>query len=120
MTAMRMAQNNEPPTPVNNTANPASTYQTATPQQLQAAGIQPVVINDRTTTSIRPNNRPAGRSTLIVQNITPLNNFSRNEFTNRSAINELSPYHQQLLSRNNPTASSSSIPPQVSNYSHII
>lgn len=27
--------------------NPASSYQTATPQQLQAAGITPVVINDR-------------------------------------------------------------------------
>ncbi len=56
MTAMRMATTNEP-TSRNyasnmNTSkfppvNPASSYQTATPQQLQAAGIQPVVINDR-------------------------------------------------------------------------
>ncbi len=61
MTAMRMAQNNEPLSAINhsNSANPASTYQTATPQQLQAAGIQPVVINDRNPSNIQP--RPIGR-----------------------------------------------------------
>lgn len=52
MTALRMAQNSSGDhTAVNRSAvhssNPSSSYQTANPQQLRAAGIQPVVINDR-------------------------------------------------------------------------
>ena len=56
MTAMRVAHDSDSPNPginprdVENTGpyrNPASSYQTATPQQLQAAGIQPVVVNER-------------------------------------------------------------------------
>jgi hypothetical protein len=58
MTALRMAQGgNSPVVPTvydNNTIasrNPASSYQTATPQQLQAAGITPIIINERSNTS---------------------------------------------------------------------
>ena len=54
MTAMRVAQDHDPSTfglKQNESAgvfrNPASSYQTATPQQLHAAGIQPLVRNDR-------------------------------------------------------------------------
>jgi hypothetical protein len=54
MTAMRVAHDHDPskvsqhPNEVPGSfRNPASSYQTATPQQLQAAGIQPVVVNDR-------------------------------------------------------------------------
>lgn len=59
MTAMRMAQNQngdhsqqqQQASPFNHSGghhmNPSSSYQTANPQQLRAAGIQPVVINDR-------------------------------------------------------------------------
>lgn len=56
MTAMRVAHDSDSPNPginprdVTNAGpyrNPASSYQTATPQQLQAAGIAPVVINER-------------------------------------------------------------------------
>lgn len=53
MTAMRVAHDHDPskhgagPEGPGVFRNPASSYQTATPQQLQAAGIQPVVVNDR-------------------------------------------------------------------------
>ncbi|RYG63285.1 hypothetical protein EON64_16240, partial [archaeon] len=53
MTAMRMANNAEEPLHAysqpahRHVADIASSYQTASPQQLQAAGILPVVINDR-------------------------------------------------------------------------
>eukprot|EP01031_Cornospumella_fuschlensis_P029803 gene29803-35984_t len=53
MTAMRMANNGEgssnayTPPVHRHVADIASSYQTASPQQLQAAGILPVVINDR-------------------------------------------------------------------------
>lgn len=58
---MRMAQNGEQySTPASPFVNPASTYQTANPQQLRAAGITPVVINDRN----RGLNRPSHRSPL--------------------------------------------------------
>lgn len=112
MTAMRMAQNNEPPKPVVSNSisnNPASSYQTATPQQLQAAGIQPVIINDRTTTNVRQTRPTATRSTVVgIQNISALNGNLRSEIVGRgSSLNELSPYHQQLFSRNNANASSS-------------
>ena len=46
-----------------NNANPASSYQTATPQQLQAAGIQPIVINDR--------NNIASTTTIVRQQPLP-------------------------------------------------
>lgn len=65
MTAMRMAQNSGgevAPTvsgPV--VHNASSSYQTANPQQLRAAGIQPVVINDR-----HARNRPAARSLQLA------------------------------------------------------
>lgn len=57
MTAMRCAHDGDSSNPginprdtsnVGPYRNPASSYQTATPQQLQAAGIAPVVINERT------------------------------------------------------------------------
>lgn len=53
---MRVAHDSDSPNPGINPRdvanigpyrNPASSYQTATPQQLQAAGIQPVVVNER-------------------------------------------------------------------------
>lgn len=74
MTAMRMAQNGEQPSqPVSQQySNPASSYQTANPQQLRAAGIQPVIINDRQLSR----NRQQGRSSafqLAAQYNTELN-----------------------------------------------
>lgn len=53
MTAMRVAHDDPskagsgPSDNQGSFRNPASSYQTATPQQLRAAGIQPVVMNDR-------------------------------------------------------------------------
>jgi hypothetical protein len=52
MTALRMAQNSSGDHTAANSgavhsSNSSSSYQTANPQQLRAAGIQPVVINDR-------------------------------------------------------------------------
>lgn len=64
---MRMAQNSSDHQPSHqaNTSvhNPSSSYQTANPQQLRAAGIQPVVINDRTARSHR---HTAGRSLQLA------------------------------------------------------
>jgi hypothetical protein len=39
-----MAQNESANVNAGNFVNPASSYQTATPQQLQAAGIQPIIV----------------------------------------------------------------------------
>ncbi len=115
MTAMRMAQNNEPLSAINhsNSANPASTYQTATPQQLQAAGIQPVVINDRNPSNIqpRPIGRPAATASASLTSSTNIasafSGASRYELNGRQDQNDLSPYHQQLLSRGSVNTTSS-------------
>lgn len=115
---MRMATSNEGPrgyaSSLNSSqkfpaVNPASSYQTATPQQLQAAGIQPVVLNDRQM-----------KSRLQKQNSQPLlgaglSQFEDNNYYTRGSIqsqssgytsqsqqqHNLSPYHQQILSGGN-------------------
>lgn len=62
--------------------NPASSYQTATPQQLQAAGITPVVINDRP---------------MVRQKSSTLNSFpvyaASNSYPDQDLIGQNRPYN---------------------------
>lgn len=96
MTAMRMAQTTERSMPNNRiTSMDPSSYQTATPEQLQAAGIPPIVINDRV---------PDRRVMMQRQLSQPLDDrFHSNGYvSSRSPVyanqqNGLSVYHQQLL-----------------------
>lgn len=83
MTAMRMATTDEsssrPFLPQRSqAANIASSYQTATPQQLQAAGILPVVINDR-------NNRNSRNLRAVVNSgVSSQPNYSQSNYLSNS------------------------------------
>lgn len=90
MTAMRMAQSDQAKTVSQAHYNPATSYQTATPQQLQAAGITPIVINDRS----RPLRNFRGSSIHGEESISVRNNLFS---SGRSQLSQLSPYHQQIL-----------------------
>ena len=96
MTAARMAQSGEQ-IRVHGNHNPATSYQTATPQQLQAAGITPVVINDRL--------RPIGRTirgnsfSSEVRDGSSLRTY--NGHNSSLHANQLSAYHQQILHHRN-------------------
>lgn len=81
MTAMRVAQNGPDQVVAGNNQNIASSYQTATPQQLQAAGIQPVVINDRPN-AVTPRMRTARPGPANLPTNPPYNNFPNNGMNN--------------------------------------
>eukprot|EP01039_Chlorochromonas_danica_P003494 gene3495-3827_t len=88
MTAMRMATTDEsssrPFVPQRSqAANIASSYQTATPQQLQAAGILPVVINDRNNRNSR-NLRAVVNTGVISQPNYSQSNYLSNSVTEQS------------------------------------
>lgn len=125
MTAMRVAHDSDSPNPginprdVSNAGpyrNPASSYQTATPQQLQAAGIAPVVINERPAlrqqkpaTQGSYTSYPYGEQDLVGQNRPysydeargPATNGNTSSYAKASstagATPALSAYHQQIL-----------------------
>jgi hypothetical protein len=87
MTAMRMAQSDQAKTISHAPYNPATSYQTATPQQLQAAGITPIVINDRSR-ALR------GFRGHVDETVSLRNNVYN---AGRPQLSQLSPYHQQIL-----------------------
>lgn len=89
MTAMRMAQTGGDAPVQGNNHNISSSYQTATPQQLQAAGIQPIVINDRQNSARVRSARPTG----------PLPSTQFNNYPSGSMGNP--PNHAEFGSYNN-------------------
>jgi hypothetical protein len=96
MTALRMAQNSSGDhTAVNRSAvhssNPSSSYQTANPQQLRAAGIQPVVINDR-----NPRGRNGARALQLA------GQYSAEQFSYRGGpqLHSEHPFPDNHVSRN--------------------
>lgn len=95
MTAARMAQSGDQSRGHFN-PNPATSYQTANPQQLQAAGITPVVINDRS----RNVRLFRGSSTSSIEG----DQMSKRAYdvVARGSSTQLSPYHQQILPRRIP------------------
>lgn len=104
MTAMRMATTDEsssrPYVPQRNTsASIASSYQTATPEQLQAAGIAPVVINDRSFRSrgARPAPQQQQQQQPQMSGYGPSFAQRTSGGPAQSQSQGLSPYHQQLL-----------------------
>jgi hypothetical protein len=93
MTAMRVAHDHDPSKSGVNThdasgqfRNPASSYQTATPQQLHAAGIQPLVVN----------NQP-----LVRQKSSTLNSFpvyaSSTAYPDQHLVGQNRPYNYDDL-----------------------
>lgn len=110
MTAMRVATTSDAPRGYANNVNsskfpavnPASSYQTATPQQLQAAGIQASVVSDRQ--QIKPrvqkqNIQPYGAQ--VEENFygrpNPTTSGLGYSSSQQQQQSTLSPYHQQLL-----------------------
>ena len=93
MTAMRMATNEPvrggkiPP------MNAANSYQTATPEQLQAAGIQHIALNNNQA----PRNSKLSPTYGLARNDDGMG-YGRSAAQNPSS---LSPYHQQILSGGN-------------------
>jgi hypothetical protein len=108
MTAMRMAQSNDVdhPVPSKSYQNPTNSYQTATPQQLQAAGIAPVVLNNRVNP---PSRYPASHHQQPSSQADSINRAPSHD-----NITQLSPYHRQLLqTRRGPSTVSFSLFPSL-------
>lgn len=99
MTAARIAQSGEPQPRIQQ-YNPATSYQTANPQQLQAAGITPIVINDRSRT-LR-NFRPNSLSSIELEPLQTTSHANLPHPSSRNGLSQLSPYHQQILPRRSP------------------
>jgi hypothetical protein len=109
MTAMRVATTSDAPRGYANNlntskfpaVNPASSYQTATPQQLQAAGIQASVVSDRQQTKPRVQKQNVQYGGQPEENFyTRANPASTNlgySSSQQQQQTTLSPYHQQLL-----------------------
>jgi hypothetical protein len=93
MTAMRMAQSNDVDHPLPSKSYQNS-YQTATPQQLQAAGIAPVVLNNRANPTSR---YPVAHHQQQQQSSQVTSSHSVNRAPAHDNITQLSPYHRQLL-----------------------
>lgn len=79
-----------------NNGNPASSYQTATPQQLQAAGIQPIVINDR-------NVAVASTTTIVRQQPLPQPSYQSNRQSTSVSIPSINnnTYHEYGIANHN-------------------
>lgn len=93
MTAMRMATNDGGRGGKIAPMNASNSYQTATPEQLQAAGIQHVALNSQ-----------AARNSKLTPSYGLSTRPDESQGFGRSAVNgtsNLSPYHQQLLSGGN-------------------
>lgn len=93
-----ISSNNPPLNLINtngsNISNPASSYQTATPQQLQAAGIQPIVINERGGVSTRQNRMSQVR-VQSSQTFNANNNIDHITGPNTNQQISASAHHQQ-------------------------
>lgn len=105
MTAMRVATTSDAPrgfaaNNINSSkfppVNPASSYQTATPQQLQAAGIQASVVSDRQMKP-RAQKQPQYGEENFYNRPSPSTSGLGYSSSQQQQQSTLSPYHQQLL-----------------------